>query len=178
MLEDSHLEPLKCLDVLDAGCGTGLCGPLVAPYARHLIGVDLSEGMLVHAKEKNVYHALVKAELTDYLRDNSEAFDLIVAADTLVYFGDLEGVLVAAARALRPNGLLVFTLEHAEGGEADVDYRLELHGRYSHAGAYVERVLACAGLQPEIAHAELRMESGTPVAGLVMRATKSVAARP
>jgi predicted TPR repeat methyltransferase len=178
MLEDSRLEPLKCLDVLDAGCGTGLCGPLVAPYARHLIGVDLSEGMLVHAKEKNVYDALVKVELTDYLRDNSEAFDLIVAADTLVYFGDLEGVLAAAARALRPNGLLVFTLEHAVGGEADVDYRLELHGRFSHAAAYVERVLAFAGLQPEIAHAELRMESGAPVAGLVIRATKSVAARP
>jgi predicted TPR repeat methyltransferase len=72
----------------------------------------------------------------------------------------------------------VFTLEHAVGGEADVDYRLELHGRYSHAAAYVERVLAFAGLQPEIAHAELRMESGAPVAGLVIRATKSVAARP
>jgi predicted TPR repeat methyltransferase len=177
MLEDSRLEPSKCLDVLDAGCGTGLCGPLVAPYARRLIGVDLSEGMLVHAKEKNVYHALVKAELMDYLRDNSEAFDLIVAADTLVYFGDLEGVLIAAARALQPNGLFVFTLEHAVGGEADVDYRLELHGRYSHAGAYVERILAFAGLQPEIVHAELRMESGAPVAGLVIRARKSVAAR-
>src|SRR6266478_5526681 len=178
ILEDSRLEALKCLDVLDAGCGTGLCGPLVAPYARHLIGVDLSQGMLVHAKEKNVYHALVKAELTDYLRDNSEAFDLIVAADTLVYFGDLKSVLAAAARALRPHGLLVFTLEHAVGNEADVEYRLELHGRYSHAVVYVERVLAFAGLQPEIAHAELRMESGAPVAGLVIRATKSVAARP
>ena len=113
MLEDSGLEPSKRLDVLDAGCGTGLCGPLVAPYARRLVGVDLSEGMLAHAKEKNVYDALVKAELTEYLRDNSEAFDLIVSADTLVYFGDLEGVLAAAAGALRPNGLLVFTLEHA-----------------------------------------------------------------
>jgi predicted TPR repeat methyltransferase len=173
MLEDSHLKPLKCLDVLDAGCGTGLCGPLVAPYARRLVGVDLSEGMLAHAKEKNVYHALVKAELTDYLRDNSEGFDLIVAADTLVYFGDLESVLSTAARALRRNGLLVFTLEHAVGGEADVDYRLELHGRYSHARAYIERVLAFAGLQPEVAHAELRMEAGAPVAGLVIRATKS-----
>ena len=34
MLEDSGLEPSKQLDVLDAGCGTGLCGPLIAPYAR------------------------------------------------------------------------------------------------------------------------------------------------
>ena len=174
MLEDSGLEPSKRLDVLDAGCGTGLCGPLVAPYARRLVGVDLSEGMLAHAKEKNVYDALMKTELTEYLRDNSEAFDLIVSADTLVYFGDLESVLAAAAGALRPNGLFVFTLEHAVGGRADVDYRLELHGRYSHARAYVEEVLALSGLQPEIAHAELRMEAGTPVAGLVIRTTKSV----
>jgi predicted TPR repeat methyltransferase len=178
MLEGSALERLKSLDVLDAGCGTGLCGPLVAPYARHLIGVDLSEAMLVHAKEKNVYHALVKAELTDYLRDNSQTFDLIVSADTLVYFGDLESVLAAAARALRSNGLLVFTLEHAARGEADVDYRLQLHGRYSHASAYVERVLTGVGLQPEIAHAELRMEAGLPVPGLVIRAMRCVVARP
>ena len=98
---------------------------------------------------------------------------MIVSADTLVYFGDLEGVLAAAAGALRPNGLFVFTLEHAVGGEADVDYRLELHGRYSHSRAYVERVLAAFGLQPWIVQAELRMESGAPVAGLVVRGTKA-----
>ena len=60
MLENSGLEPSKQLDVLDAGCGTGLCGPLLAPYARRLIGVDLSEGMLALAKEKHVYDALIK----------------------------------------------------------------------------------------------------------------------
>jgi predicted TPR repeat methyltransferase len=175
MLEDSGLEPAKRLEALDAGCGTGLCGARVAPYARRLVGVDLSERMLAHAKEKNVYDALVKAELTEYLTDNRDAFDLIVSADTLVYFGDLEGVLGAAAAALRPNGLLVFTVEHAVGAPPEVDHRLELHGRYSHARSYVERLLAAARLHVEIAHAELRMESGAPVAGLVIRATKSVA---
>jgi len=69
---------------------------------------------------------------------------------------------------------LVFTLEHAVGGEGDVDYRLALHGRYNHGRAYVEQLLAFSGLQPEIAHAELRTEAGAPVAGLLIRATKVV----
>ena len=76
------------------------------------------------------------------------------------------------------DGLLAFTLELMVGGEARVDYRLEFHGRYSHARAYVERLLVAARLQPEILHGELRMESGAPVAGLVIRAKESVAARP
>ena len=175
MLENSGLEPSRQLDVLDAGCGTGLCGPLLGPYARRLTGVDLSEGMLALAKEKHVYDALIKGELTEYMRDHSDAFDVIVSADTLVYFGDLRCVVAAAAGALRPNGLFIFTLEHSVGAVADVNWRLELHGRYSHARAYVERVLTAAGLQPWIAPAELRMESGAPVAGLVIRGTKSVA---
>jgi predicted TPR repeat methyltransferase len=171
-LEQCGLAASKRLDVLDAGCGTGLCGPLMAPYARHLTGVDLSDGMLAHAKEKNVYDELTKSELTEYLRANRDAFDLIVSADTLVYFGDLEGVVAAAAGALRPDGLFVFTLEHAAGADSDAGYRLELHGRYSHGRAYVAQLLAAAGLQPEIAEADLRLESGAPVAGLVVRGTK------
>jgi predicted TPR repeat methyltransferase len=172
MLEDCGLAPAHRLDVLDAGCGTGLCGAMVAPFARRLVGVDLSQGMLAQAKDKNVYDALTKAELTEYLRDNREAFDLIVSADTLVYFGGLEGVIAAVAGALRPNGLFVFTLEHAPGNDTGADYRLELHGRYCHARAYVEQVLTSAGLQPTIMQAELRMEAGAPVPGLVIRAAK------
>jgi predicted TPR repeat methyltransferase len=172
MLEDCGLAPAHRLDVLDAGCGTGLCGAMVAPFARRLVGVDLSQGMLAQAKDKNVYDALTKAELTEYLRDNREAFDLIVSADTLVYFGGLEGVIAAVAGALRPNGLFVFTLEHAPGNGTGADYRLELHGRYCHARAYVEQVLTSAGLQPTIMQAELRMEAGAPVPGLVIRAAK------
>ena len=173
MLENSGLEPLNRLDVLDAGCGTGLCGTLVAPFASRLVGVDLSEKMLAQARDKQVYHALVKGELTEYLRANRETFDLIVSADALVYFGDLKGVAEAAAVALRPNGLFVFTLEHAAVDSDAVDYRLEVHGRYSHSRAYVEQLLMSSGLKPTIVEAELRMEAGAAVPGLVIHAAKS-----
>jgi predicted TPR repeat methyltransferase len=127
--------------------------------------------MLAHARAKKIYDELIKEELTAYLRDHADAFDLIVSADTLVYFGDLAPVVAAAARALRANGSFVFTLEHAVGGRGDVDYRLETHGRYCHTRGYVERLLDGAKLHAEIVEADLRLEAGVPVAGLVVRAT-------
>ena len=105
--------------------------------------------MLAHAKEKNVYHTLIRAELTEYLRNQREAFDLIVSADTLVYFGNLKDVIAAVSGALRPNGLFIFTLERAVGCGAGVDYRLEPHGRYSHTQTYVEHLFNRFGLEFE-----------------------------
>jgi predicted TPR repeat methyltransferase len=158
-------------EILDIGCGTGLCGPLLRPYASRLVGVDLSAGMLALAKEKNIYTDLHQCELTEFLRARREAFDVMVSADTLVYFGDLLEFCEAAAGALRRSGLLVFTLEHAVGRD-NIGYRLELHGRYSHSLEYVKRVLAESGLIVETEFAELRNEAGVPFAGLVVRATK------
>jgi predicted TPR repeat methyltransferase len=99
------------LSVLDAGCGTGLCAPLVKPYARRLVGVDLSPGMLDRARLTGLYDELVESELTAFLGARDGAFDLIVSADTLCYFGPLRPVFDVAARALRPAGGVVFTLE-------------------------------------------------------------------
>jgi len=103
--------PARQFDVADLGCGTGLCGPLLQPWARQLAGCDLSRQMLMRAAGRGVYDVLVKAELTAFLRERPDAFDLIVSADTLNYFGALEEVAQAAQGALRPGGTLVFTLE-------------------------------------------------------------------
>jgi predicted TPR repeat methyltransferase len=131
--------------VLDAGCGTGLCGPLLRPLAASLVGVDLSPAMVDRARARGVYDELVIAELTGYLRGHPGAYDLVVSADTLVYFGDLAEVIAAAAGALRPGGALLFTLERAEPAAAPQGFRLEPHGRYVHTRAYVDGLLERAG---------------------------------
>ena len=171
MVSRAGIEPSNSLDVLDAGCGTGLCGPLLTPYARRLVGVDLSGNMLAQARERHVYDDLIKGELTAHLRQSPGAFDLIVSADTLVYFGLLDDVFAAAAAALRPGGWLVFTVEALDDSDA-AEYRIKPHGRYGHAPRYVERVLTTHGFQPVIERAELRMEGGVPVNGLVVRAMR------
>jgi predicted TPR repeat methyltransferase len=171
MLEDEAAAG-AALDVLDAGCGTGLCGPLIAAHARRLVGIDLSAGMLAHAAEKRVYQELVQGELTAYLRSTEQRFDVIVSADTLVYFGALDDVAAAAAQALRQGGRLIFTVEEWQDAE-EGDYRISPHGRFEHSRAYVERTVRAAGFEPRIERAELRMEGGAPVPGLVVRATKA-----
>lgn len=171
-LTEAGLLPSKSLDVLDLGCGTGWCGPLVSPWARRLVGVDLSRRMLDAARGKGEYDELVHGELTGYLVARPHQFDLIIAADTLVYFGDLGPVLTAVAGALRPGGLSVFTLEEAADTPAAEPYRLEPNGRYVHRADYVERLLAERGLDAVIQRADLRREAGLPVAGLVVRAAR------
>jgi predicted TPR repeat methyltransferase len=168
-LERAGLARSRPCEILDAGCGTGLCAPLVAPFARRLTGVDLSAGMLAIARAKQVYDELVQAELTEFLASRAQCFDVIVSADALVYFGDLAPVLTAAAESLRPGGRLVFTLEHL-ADHSGAEYRLEWHGRYSHSRQYVAALLAGHGLLSTIEEAELRMEAGKPVAGLVVHA--------
>jgi predicted TPR repeat methyltransferase len=171
-LAECEPDASKRLEVLDAGCGTGLCGPLLAPHARRLVGVDLSAGMLARARERNVYDDLVKGELTSYLRAAHDAFDVIVSADTLVYFGPLDEVVSAAAGALRRGGHFIFTVEALSDDASQTGYVIAPHGRYCHTRQYLDRLLGSAGLRPEIQPAELRIEGGLPVQGFVVRGTK------
>jgi len=164
--------PAAAFDVLDAGCGTGLCGALLRPHARRLVGVDLSPAMIGKATERHVYDELVVAELSAYLLSCPRGFDLIASADTLVYFGELHEVLHAAATALRPKGRFVFTLEHA-AADTGTGFQIRPHGRYSHSESYVRGALAAAGLILEqVSASTLRKENGAPVDGLVVRARR------
>jgi predicted TPR repeat methyltransferase len=171
-----RLEPAGRLAVLDGGCGTGLCAPALRPYAAQLTGVDLSSGMLALARKTGLYDELVEAELTSYLSANKQAFDLVIFADTLCYFGNLADVISATAGALRAGGTVLFTVERAAGSSETLPYRLHPHGRYSHTETYVRSVLTAAGFSAnETEDQTLRQEIGRDVAGLVVTAVHRTA---
>jgi predicted TPR repeat methyltransferase len=133
----------KMAAVLDAGCGTGLCGPLIRELCGHLVGVDLSQRMIERARARNCYDELVVAELTAFFRQRPRAFDAVVCADTLMYFGALEPVFAAASASLCGGGWFIFTLESLDSQGAD-GYRLEVHGRYAHSESYARHALVAA----------------------------------
>ncbi|HET7930249.1 MAG TPA: tetratricopeptide repeat protein [Rhodanobacteraceae bacterium] len=161
-------SPATHWDILDAGCGTGLCAPLLRPHARRLVGVDLSAGMLEQARRRGGYDELIEAELTAYLQGHPRAFDVVLSADTLVYFGDLAPVLAAAQASLRPGGRLAVSLEALAGD----GFALSFSGRFQHSRHYVEQVLRETGFTDvRIVADSLRKEAGQPVASWVVLAT-------
>lgn len=150
--------------VADLGCGTGLAGAVLRPHAARLVGADLSTGMLQQAGRRRIYDELAHMDLVSFLRTNEGAFDVVVAADVLCYFGALDGVIAAAETALRPGGTLAFTVELLADHD---DWSLALTGRYAHSPRHVIAVMRRfdeVAVQP----CELRMEAGRPVAGLVI----------
>jgi predicted TPR repeat methyltransferase len=163
------------LDVLDIGCGTGLCGPLWRPLSRRLVGVDLSPGMLSKAALRAVYDQLNCAELSGWLAACEQRFHVAVAADVFCYFGELSAAFKGVASVLRPGGLFACSLEAMPAtASADEPFALLAHGRYQHSRRYLESELSAAGLIVEsIATATLRYERQEPVIGLV-----AVARRP
>jgi predicted TPR repeat methyltransferase len=135
-------EPSADLAVLDAGCGTGLVGPLLRPFAKTLTGIDLSPKMLEAAAAKECYDELIHGEITAFL-ETGRTFDLIAAADTLIYFGGLDRLLAAVRDALTPSGLFVFSVEADDDTQT---WSLGPHGRYRHGEAYLRDRLESAGL--------------------------------
>jgi len=152
------------LEILDIGCGTGLSGVGLKERAACLVGIDLSPEMIEVARERDIYDQLEIAEITEWLDQTEGQFDLIVACDCLVYFGDLQPVAASAARRLKPGGWFAFTTERGER----YPFHLADSGRYTHHPDHVREVAARAGLVVvRLDEGFLRTERGVEVTGLL-----------
>jgi predicted TPR repeat methyltransferase len=155
------LEPGVRARVLDLGCGTGLSGVALKPFAKRLEGLDLSPRMLDRARARNLYAALHEADLLDFLPRRAAAYDLITAADVLNYLGELGPALAAIRTALKPGGEALFSLE---AGTDAVELGQGL--RFRHNPDHAARTAEAAGFTLARREAAvLRQEKGAPVAG-------------
>ncbi len=156
---------------IDLGCGTGLVARAFKPNVGELIGIDLSPGMIEHARKSGLYSQLHVADAVQGLAGEPEASaDLILAADVLVYIQDLTPLIVELARVLRPGGMIAFTAE-AHNGDGVI---LGAGMRYAQSAGYIRKAIAQAGLVLcDLTSASARNESGVPVPGLVAVARKA-----
>lgn len=149
---------------LDLGCGTGLAARHLAPLSGRLTGVDVSGRMLEQASKRELYANLVKAEALDFLARQPVRFDLVFAADVLVYFGDLRELFDRVAASLLPGGLFAASIETMPAGT----YTVLPSGRFAHAIPYAELIAAPYFRVVARQAVALRLEAGRPALGLLV----------
>jgi predicted TPR repeat methyltransferase len=154
------------MDILDLGCGTGLYGSVLKRWARKLIGVDLSAVMLDEARRKGVYDELVRGELIETLDGISEQYDLVIAMDVLVFFGDLAPIFERVRKVLRPQGLFILDLE--KGDEAH-PWQLHIFGNYVHSRGYITELTERHGFSELLCEEmEIRKEVSSRIKGYLL----------
>ena len=169
-LADLVMPGARDLAILDLGCGTGLAGAAFADMAAAIDGIDLSPAMIAKAKARGLYRALEVADIESALAHGGTAYDLILAADTLVYLGDLTAVFEGAARRLKPGGFFLFTVERANGDGFGIGPKR----RWRHSEAYLRETAAASGFDVTgLVAASPRSEANVPVDGLAVALTKN-----
>ncbi|MBK0390993.1 methyltransferase domain-containing protein [Ramlibacter algicola] len=149
---------------LDLGCGTGLAAPVLRPRCERLDAIDLSPGMVECVRALGTYDAVVQGDIADHLAGVAGRYDLLLAADVLIYIGDLAPVVAGAARALQPGGEFCFTVEVHDGPG---DWVLRPSLRYAHGEGYIRMLAGQHGFSVRrTARHPLRLDQGHPVEGL------------
>jgi predicted TPR repeat methyltransferase len=157
------------LSILDLGCGTGLAGIAFADLASESHGIDLSPAMIEKARAREIYDQLTTEDIETELPANT--YNLVIAADTLVYLGALERLFRNVRVALKADGLFLFTVEQAEEG----DYSLGPKRRWRHSDSYIRSLAAATGFAVSgLVACSPRTEAGVPVQGLAVALRKIV----
>lgn len=148
----SHVQPGR-IDhaVLELGTGTGLCGPLIRDIASPLTGVDISPAMLKEAARlqddegQAIYDTLINRDARQFLADMPDAnYDILLAATTPSYIGDLYPLFQQTARTLRRGGIFALTCDALEGE----GYRFDpASARFRFSQSYLMQAASACGIR-------------------------------
>lgn len=169
LMQELSGQVYKEWHILDLGCGTGLCGKYFKTETNKIVGVDLSQKMLDVAALKHVYDELVLADVSAFLQNQHDLYNLIIAGDVLGYIGELTHLFLHINQALKEKGWFVFSAEKCE----EKGFHVTAFGRFVYSQSYLDQML----LQKcfHIIHYEittLRVENNEPVQGHVYVAQK------
>jgi len=97
--------------VLDAACGEGYGSAMLADAAASVLGVDIADAAVAHARQRYAEHANLRFEQGDCtaLTCADGQFDLIVSFETLEHVAAQEALIAGFARTLAPDGLLIIS---------------------------------------------------------------------
>ena len=97
-------------DVLDVACGEGYGSHLLSQEAKSVVGVDLDQKTIEHAKAKYSRDNLTfRAGDALNLPLEGDGFDVVVCFETIEHVADHAGLMMELKRVLKPDGLLLLS---------------------------------------------------------------------
>lgn len=158
-------------NVADLGCGTGLIGSRFRNISNYMIGIDLSGRMLEKADKKGVYDELHRCDIVEFLDDYDGDFDLLIAADVLIYLGDLVPFFKSVDSRVEPMGHLLFSVEKLTG---QGNRQLQTSGRYAYSKKYILNLANTYGFSVETcSEIDLRKEKDQWIRGYLFALQKN-----
>ena len=149
--------------ILDLGCGTGLMGKLLKPYASKIVGVDLSKEMLSKAELTDTYDKLIEVDILEFLNKCNDKFDLVVSADVFIYIGELSGIFMGLADVLKAGGLFCCSVEKNDSIKFSLSPKTL---RYSHSKEYIQKLASLHNFKIQnILERPIRQENHVDVDG-------------
>ena len=136
IINSKYPEDYKFDNILDLGCGTGLCGLRINKSYKKLVGLDISKHMLLKAKEKLIYTDLFHLDIIDYCNSTKDKYELIIAGDVLIYFGDLHELFKTSFSVMQNGARFLFSIEVQNLGK----YKAQINGRFTHSFSYIKRL--------------------------------------
>ncbi|MDG0795496.1 class I SAM-dependent methyltransferase [Pectobacterium punjabense] len=110
------LPAMADLNVIDFGCGEGSNTRHFAKMGARVIGIDISEGLIEHARHaESVDPVGITYNIVSYSSDTgfpASSFDAVVSTMALMDGPDLLGAMHEAYRLLRPGGFIAFSVLH------------------------------------------------------------------
>jgi predicted TPR repeat methyltransferase len=153
--------------ILDLGCGTGLVGETFKDLAAGggLDGIDIAPRMIEAARARAIYNELILGDLEVLLPAPGPSYSLILAADTMIYIGDLQPTFKAVATRLERGGFYLFAVERKDGEGWE---QTPMH-RFAHSESYLRGLARDTGLDfLDIMACKLRNEGSAPVPGFAV----------
>jgi predicted TPR repeat methyltransferase len=160
--------------ILDLGSGTGLVGEAFKDLAAggQLDGIDLAPRMIEAARARGIYDDLILGDIETVLAEPGPSYDLVLAADTMIYIGDAAPTFRGVSARLQPSGFYLFAVESKEGEGWE---QTPMH-RFRHSESYLRGLAHDVGLDfVDIMGCALRNEAATPVPGFAVALQKPAA---
>ena len=159
------LDKKISLSLLDLGCGTGLVAQALQDMTALRVGVDLSQHMLNYAQSKQLYNELYKCDIVEFVAAERRKFDVVVAADVLIYIANIAPLFSGVSSVLSEDGIFAFSIEK-EGGTAPS--LLNVAGRYTQNVSHITSIAQQYGLDVLVSQpCIIRTEKNYPVNGMI-----------